>query len=116
MLFLSPGARRFDPRPPRAHPDPTTTQPRALQTPKSRAISCELRLTSRRMRFESKVNGHRVVRSTATERRAQHSHQPRSVDSIGPFSHRPENAPKTRRCEIRREDGPVKTSHPVRAS
>ena len=25
MLVLSPGARRFDPRPPRAHPDPTTT-------------------------------------------------------------------------------------------
>ena len=76
MLVLSPGARRFDPRPPRAHPDPTTTQPRALQTPKSRAISCELRLTSRRMRFESKVNGHRKAGAILSSAPFGHLYRP----------------------------------------
>ena len=54
----------IDPSSPRARPDPATTRPRALQTPKSPSISCELRSTSHQMRFESKVNGHREAGAT----------------------------------------------------
>ena len=42
----------------------TTTQPRPLKTTKSRAISCELRSTSCRTRFESKLAGHREAGAT----------------------------------------------------
>ena len=64
MPHLSPGAHRLSPSSPHARPDSTTTRLRALQTPKSRAISCELRLTSHQMRFESKVNGHQEAGAT----------------------------------------------------
>ena len=55
---------RIEPSSPRAHPDSTTSQRRALQTPKSPAISCELRSTSCQMRFESKVNSHHEAGTT----------------------------------------------------
>ena len=64
MPHCARGTCRIDPSAPRAPPDPTTTQPRALQTPESGAISCELRSTSRQMRFESKVNGHQEPGAT----------------------------------------------------
>ena len=64
MLVLSPGARRLSPSATHTHPDSTTSQCRALQTPKSPAISCELRSTSRQMRFESKVSSHQEPGAT----------------------------------------------------
>ena len=55
------------------------------------------------------------VRSTAILPRAQHSHQPRSVDSIGPYSHHRLRAPQSGRCEDRCENDFLRSPHPLTA-
>ena len=104
---MSPGARRLNPSAPHTHPDPATTQPRALRPTESPAISCELRSTSRQMRFESKVGGHQEPGATLSS--APFGRLYRPVLAL------PRNAPKTARCEYRCEDDELSSPHPLTA-